>query len=133
MGAPDLEAIREVYAALERGDAEPLAAMMHADIEWREPEGAPGIAGTFRGRAAVFTEVFARMPDLWHEFRVSAEEFIGDGDRVVVTGTLSVEAAGTGARAEVPFAHVWRMRDGRAIGWTCHTDTALLQAVRHSR
>jgi hypothetical protein len=55
---------------------------MAPDIEWREPPGAPGVAGVFRGRATV---------------------------------------------------HVWRMRDGRAVEWSCHTDTALLQAARHSR
>ncbi|HMN97775.1 MAG TPA: nuclear transport factor 2 family protein [Miltoncostaeaceae bacterium] len=133
MGAPDLERIRAVYAALDAGDAGPLTDLMDPDIQWREPEGAPGVSGLFRGRAAVFTEVFARMPDVWQEFEVRPEEFIGDGDRVVVLGTLTVMALGLGGRAEVPFVHVWRMRGGRAVSWECHTDTHLLQVARHSR
>jgi ketosteroid isomerase-like protein len=133
VGAPDLDRIRAVYASLDGGDAGPLAEVMAPDIEWREPEGAPGVAGLFRGRATVFTEVFARMPELWQEFHVRPEEFIGDGDRIVVLGTLTVRATGTGARAEAPFVHVWRMRDGCAVSWACHTDTHLLQVARHSR
>lgn len=133
MGAPDLHRIREVYAALDAGDAGPLADLMDPEIEWREPEGAPGVGGLYRGRTAVFTEVFARMPDLWEEFHVRPDEFIGDGDRVVVLGTLTVRAAGLGGRAVTPFVHVWRMRDGRAVAWACHTDTHLLHVARHSR
>lgn len=131
--ADDAEAIRAVYAALAAGDVGPLAERMDADIEWHEPAGAPVVAGTYRGRAAVLGEVLARMPEVWEEFRVDPAEFLAVDGRVVVTGTLTVRARGTGGSAVAPFVHIWELRDGRIVSWRCHTDTALLQAARISR
>jgi uncharacterized protein len=133
VASAEVEAIRAVYVALADGDAGPLAALMDPDIEWTEPDGAPGIAGTYRGRSAVFTEVFARIPEVWQEFRVEPELFLDAGTHVVVTGTLAVRAFGTGGRAQAPFAHVWGLRDGRVASWRCFTDTALLHSARVSR
>ena len=133
MSAADVEAVRAVYVALAAGDPGPLSDLMDPEIEWAEPEGAPVIAGVVRGRAAVFTEVFARIPEVWQEFACEPQEFLDAGDRVVVTGVLRVQGVGTGGRAEAAFVHVWRLRDGRAVAWRCHTDTALLQAARSSR
>lgn len=133
MSAADLEAVRAVYAALASGDPGPLSQIMHPDIAWAEPEGAPVIAGVVHGRAAVFTEVFARIPEVWAEFACDPQEFLDAGDHVIVTGLLRVQGLGTGRRADVPFVHDWTLRDGRAVAWRCHTDTAVLQAVRSSR
>jgi ketosteroid isomerase-like protein len=64
---------------------------------------------------------------------VAPGEFLTAGDRVIVTGTLEVRARGTGGRAVAPFVHIWELRDGLIVSWSCHTDTALLQAARTSR
>lgn len=133
MSAEGLAAVRAVYAALAVGDPGPLSQVIDPDIEWSEPEGAPVIAGVFRGRAAVFTEVFGRIPEVWAEFACEPQSFLDAGDHVIVTGLLRVQGLGTGRRADVPFVHDWTLRDGRAVAWRCHTDTAVLQAVRSSR
>lgn len=129
----DATAIRALYAALAAGDVGPLAELMDEAIEWHEPEGSPVIAGTHRGRAAVLGQVLARMPEVWEEFAVEPEEFLAVDGRVVVTGTLTVRARGTGGRAAVPFVHLWELRGGRVVSWRGHTDTALLHAARTSR
>jgi ketosteroid isomerase-like protein len=129
----EAETIRAIYAALAAGDVGPLVERMDEDIEWHEPAGAPVVAGVYRGRAAVLGEVLARTPEVWEEFRVDPEEFLVDGDTVIVTGCLQVRARGTGGRAAAPFVHIWEMRDGRVVRWRCFTDTALLQNARTSR
>jgi ketosteroid isomerase-like protein len=129
----DTRAIRAIYDALAAGDVGPLVERMDDAIEWHEPEGAPVVAGTFRGRAAVLGEVLARMPEVWDEFAVDPREFIAAGGRVIVTGDLTVRARGTGGGAVVPFVHIWELREGRIVSWRCHTDTALLHAARTSR
>jgi ketosteroid isomerase-like protein len=129
----DAEPIRAIYAALAAGDVGPLMERMDESIEWREPAGAPVVAGTFHGRAAVVGDVLARIPEAWDVFEVEPEEFILAGDRVIVTGRLRVRAHGTGGRAEAPFVHIWTLRGDRIVSWCCHTDTALLQAARTSR
>lgn len=129
----DAEAIRAIYSALAAGDVGPLMERMDESIEWREPAGAPVVAGTFHGRAAVLGEVLARLPEVWEVFEIAPEEFIEAADRVIVTGRLEVRAHGTGGRAVAPFVHIWGLREGRIVSWACHTDTALLQAARTSR
>lgn len=131
--AADPEPIRAIYAALAAGDVGPLVDLLDAEVEWNEQEGAPVVAGTFRGRAAVLAEVLLRIPEVWEEVRIDPRDFVAAGDRVFVTGRLSVRARGTGARADVPFVHVWTLRDGRIVAWDGHTDTAMLQAARVSR
>ena len=42
---------------------------------------------------------------------------------VVVLGRYTARAKGTGAPLDVPFAHVWRFRDGRAVRFHQFTDT----------
>ncbi len=103
MAAAGTERVRAVYEALAAGDPGPLSDLMDPDIEWAEPEGAPVIAGLVRGRAAVFTEVFARIPEVWAEFSCEPREFLDAGERVVVTGVLRVQGFGTGRRADVPL------------------------------
>lgn len=131
--AADVEAIRGIYAALAEGDVGPLARRMDEAVEWHEPAGAPVVAGTFRGRAAVLAEVLARMPEIWEDVRIESEEFLAVDGRVIVTGRLEVRAHGTGGRASAPFVHIWGLREGRIVSWHGHTDTALLQAARTSR
>ena len=37
---------------------------------------------------------------------------------------------GSGEAAEAPFAHVYRMQDGRLVWWRCYEDTAMLHRAR---
>jgi uncharacterized protein len=103
---------------------------MDEDIERIEPDAAPGVGGVHRGREATLTEVFGRLPDIWDDFAVIPATFIDGGEHVVVLGELSARDPGSGRAVRAPFAHVWRMADGRAVWWRCYEDTALLQGAR---
>ena len=132
MNAP-AETIREIYAALARGDAGPLADLMHEEIAWEEPEGSPVISGAYAGRRAVLEHVLTRTAEIWETFDVHPEEFFVDRQTVIVVGRLEVVGRGTGGRASAPFTHIWDLRDGRLMRWRCMTDTALLRLARTSR
>lgn len=62
--------------------------------------------------------------DWWDEFVVTPEEFVEDGDIVVVLGTYRGLARGTGKRLDVPFVHVWTFADRRAVRFRQFLDTA---------
>lgn len=130
MTSSNMELVRDAYEAFTRGDMEPLVALLDEDVEWIEPDGAPGVGGAYHGRDAVLTEMFARLPDIWDDFRVAPETFLDGGDHVVVMGELSARDPVTGAPARAPFAHVWRLHDGQAVWWRCFEDTALLHDAR---
>lgn len=51
-------------------------------------------------------------------------------DRLIVLGTWRATARATGARVDVPFAHVLRYRDGKVVYFRNYLDTATaLQAL----
>ena len=136
MSREHVERVRVGYESLGRGDAAPLVALMHPDIEWIEPDGAPGVAtmargsGVYRGRDDVLSRMFGRLPSIWDNFAVDPETYLDAGDHVVVLGVLHANVPETGAPAEAPFAHVWRFEGDQAVWWRCYEDTALLHHAR---
>jgi len=136
MSQENVARVRDAYDALGSGDPDPLVALMHPDIEWIEPDGAPGVggmtrgSGVYRGRDDVLTRMFGRLPSIWDDFGVHPETYLDAGDHVVVLGRLRANVPGTGAPAEAPFAHVWRLEGDQAVWWRCYEDTALLHRAR---
>ncbi|MGE0026719.1 MAG: nuclear transport factor 2 family protein [Thermoleophilia bacterium] len=122
--------VRAVYEAFGRGDLGPLTEVLDEDVEWIEPDGAPGVGGVYHGRESVFAEMFGRLPGVWDEFRVAPSTYIDAGEHVVVLGELSAVDPASGTPARAPFAHVWRFEDGQAVWWRCFEDTAVLQGAR---
>jgi ketosteroid isomerase-like protein len=118
-----VEAVRSSYEAFGRGDLDGALAMMDDEIEWHQAQGLPH-GGLYRGLAAVRAAVFDPLDEEWWEdFRADPDEVIGLGDDVIVLGRYTARAKATGAPLDVPFAHVWRFRDGRAVRFHQFTDT----------
>jgi ketosteroid isomerase-like protein len=129
--------IRAAYAAINQGDLGPALALMAPDIEWIEPDGAPGVgglapgSGVFHGPEAVVEGVFKPCSGpLWGDFRVEPDDILDAGDHVVVLGHLRATEPGSGRPAETPFAHVWRMRGDTCDRWRCYEDTHVLHNAR---
>jgi ketosteroid isomerase-like protein len=118
-----VEAVRASYEAFGRGDLDGALAMMDADIEWHQAQGLPH-GGVYQGLAAVRAAVFDPLDaEWWEDFRADPDEVMALGDDVVVLGRYTARAKATGAALDVPFAHVWRFRDGRAVRFHQFTDT----------
>lgn len=129
----NLELIRSAYDAFGRGDVPGVLGIMDPAIEWTAAEGSP-YAGTYRGPDAVLNEVFMKLGTEWEGFQAVPQEFVADEDKVVVLGTYSGTYRQTGRSFQAPFAHVWWIRDGKAVRFHQHTDTELVQrALRPSR
>ncbi len=123
---PDpVEIAQRGYAALQRADLCALESLLDPDIIWRLAAGLP-YGGEYRGRGAVLRGVFGALAAYWIEISTHPERFIGASDEVVVLGRYRGRGRATGARVDVPFAHVWRVRDGRAIAFEQFTDTATI-------
>jgi ketosteroid isomerase-like protein len=118
-----VQAVRSSYEAFGRGDLDGALAMMDDEIEWHQAQGLPH-GGLYRGLAAVRAAVFDPLDEEWWEnFRADPDEVIGLGDDVVVLGRYTARAKATGEPLDVPFAHVWRFREGRAVRFHQFTDT----------
>jgi ketosteroid isomerase-like protein len=127
------ESLRELYAAIQRHDAERLAEGLAHDIEWTLPETVPW-GGTRHGHLGVISMVEAfdeHVDGFWAE----PDEVIDDGDdRVVVLGRISGAARASGEEFEVPFAHVWTLSDGVPSRFRAYYDTTpIIDALRLTR
>jgi ketosteroid isomerase-like protein len=120
----NVDVVRRSYEAFARGEMDAVVADMADDIEWQQAQGLPH-GGTYRGLAAVRANVFDPLDrDWWSAFAALPEELLDAGDEVVVLGRYRGEARATGKRLDVPFVHVWSLRDGKAWRFRQFLDTA---------
>jgi ketosteroid isomerase-like protein len=118
--------VRGIYAAFSRGDVPAIFAVMAPDIQWTEAEGFP-YGGVYVGSDAIVSNVFMPLGTEWDGFAAAPGEFVAQGDTVVVLGTYSGKYRATGKSFKAPFAHVWKLRDGKVQSLHQHTDTAVVQ------
>ena len=121
------DALRERYQRFSEGDLEKALDLWTDDFVW---EGAseselPG-SGRHEGKQAAI-EVLQQTVGSWDTFELSADEFIEQGDTVVVLGHTNVSK---GERSErLPIVHIWRYRgDDEICRLQILTDT--LQSAR---
>ena len=77
-------------------------------------------AGSTRCRRNVFDPLHEEW---WEEFSAEPEEFIDAGAHVLVLGRYVGRAKGTGRRLDVPYAHLWTLREGKAVCFRQFLDT----------
>lgn len=116
--------VRRSYEAFARGDMDAVMADMDEAIEWHQAQGLPH-GGTYRGLAAVRANVFDPLDrDWWSAFSALPDEFLEAGDEVVVLGRYHGTARQTDKELDVPFVHIWSLRDGKAWRFRQFLDTA---------
>jgi ketosteroid isomerase-like protein len=130
MSQENVTLTQSLYEAFGRGDMPTFLAAMAPDIEWHEP-GGPGYPypGVHQGIQAVTGAVFARVPALYEEFSLAAQDFVDAGDRVIVLGEFSGKAKATGTAFLSPFVHVFTFNDGKCVRYQNYTDTGTIAAA----
>jgi ketosteroid isomerase-like protein len=106
--------VRRGYEAFARRDLDAALAMLDPEIEAHDPPEMPD-AAVHRGRDAVRRD-WEQTLELFDRFRIDVEEIVDAGDDQVV---LLVHYSGTGresgAAVEARTAHLWTVREGKAI------------------
>jgi ketosteroid isomerase-like protein len=119
-----VDLVRRSYDAFARGDLDGVLADMHPEIEWHQAQGLPH-GGRYNGVAEVRRNIFDPLDEeWWDEFSAAPEEFLDAGDEVVVIGRYRGVAKGTGKELDVPFVHVWTVREEKAVRFRQFLDTA---------
>jgi ketosteroid isomerase-like protein len=125
MNSDHVAVIRQVYDAFARGDVPAVLGAFDAQIQWREAEGFPYADGNpYVGPDAIVQGVFGRLVAEWDNFRVQPAEILPTPGGAVALGRYSGTYKATGRAVDAPFAHVWRITDGRINGFQQFTDTA---------
>ena len=122
----NLDKIKAVYDAFAKGDIPSVLEIMSPDIDWTEAEGFP-YAGTYHGPRAVLEGVFMRLGTEWNGFAAVPHEFVDGGDTIVALGKYSGTYKATNNSFQADFAHVWKLRDGKAVRFVQYVDTLLVQ------
>ena len=109
-----MEIVRAWFEAWERGGIDAVAEFFDPQIDWRAAEGAPDDAGPIRGADAM--RAYAQdWLENFDELRVEPDELIDAGEEVVAVQRVSGRAKASGIKAELRYAVVYTVRDGKIV------------------
>lgn len=121
----NLDLIRATYEGTSEENGRNLMAVLAPDAEWTEAEGFP-YAGTYVGPQAIADGVFKRLGSEWTGYRAQVHTYLEDGDRVAAFGVYSGIYTATGKSMQAPFAHLYRLKDGKIVRMHQYVDTVLV-------
>jgi ketosteroid isomerase-like protein len=125
MTAP-VQLVRAFYAAVAKGDIPTIVGLLHPQLEWTEAEGFPYFGGTWTQPQDVVDKLLVPLMRDWDDFSAVADDFIVEGDRIVSLGAYAGVSKASGNAMHAPFAHVWRIADGKLKRFDMYTDTLLI-------
>ncbi len=120
----NLDVVRGVYQAFSVGNIPDVLGALSPNIQWTEATGGP-YGGVSIGPSAVLENVFMKIGGEWDGFAAIPGEFVVDGPTVVALGEYSGTYKSTGKSFRAPFAHVWKLENGKAVSFHQYTDTAI--------
>ena len=116
-----VETVQDFYAAITAGDTERMVALMAPDIEWIS---VVDFHVQHRGPEEVMKKVFAPLMQEWESFSPAPSEFHAQGSTVVSLGRFACVHRATHKRADLPYAHVWDIKDGKIERHRQYIDTS---------
>jgi len=117
--------VRAFYDATAPGHRERLRSLQVPNVVYDLPDGMPVGAGHFEGFEDITERFLANFYGAL-DVRFVPEEFIAAGDHVVAIGRVKGTARASGVPVDVPFVHVWTVREGYLQRLRAFTDTARL-------
>lgn len=124
VGSRNSDVIQRLYDAFERGDGPAALAEMQETIEWNEAESfIYADRNPYTTPQAVADGVFGRLVADWKDYEAKAFEILDIGDTVVALGRSKGAHRGTGKPLDAQFAHVWRLKNGKIVGFQQYIDT----------
>ena len=109
-----VDALRQGYAALARGDLAAALAPLDPELEVEDHEWSLGSPVTRRGHEG-FVEIFTTVNEGFEDVRYTPEEFIEAGDRVLVKARRTGRGSASGVRVEERQFHVFDFVGDRAV------------------
>lgn len=124
-----IETVQDFYAAIESSDTERMVALMAPGIEWIS---VVDFHIQHRGIEEVMKKVFMPLMQEWESFSPAPSEFHAQGSTVVSLGRFACVHRATHKRADLPYAHVWDIKDGKIERHRQYIDTLALEQIRQS-
>jgi uncharacterized protein len=118
----NIELMRQGYEAMARDDLEAILALFDPEVELHDRPEAPD-PRTYRGYEGVADALDVSI-DAFNDFSLVPERFYEADDKVVVVLIMGGTGRASGAPVEERIAHLWTIRDGRAISLQVYSDPA---------
>jgi ketosteroid isomerase-like protein len=113
MSQENVEIVRVLFDAFDRGDRSTFARLLAPDVELHSLAGPLVGVGTIRGREAVLKFLWEDIPEGIESFRASPEEFTDLGnDRVLVAVLFQGRGRSSDAEVNMRVASIYEIRDG---------------------
>jgi uncharacterized protein len=113
MSRENVELIRVAYEHL-ASTGEPDIGLLHPSVEIEMDPLTPGQRTMFHGSRCLY-ELIASWDESFEGFNVRPEGFLDAGNQVVVMVEVSGHGATSGVELHEHWAHLWTLRDGKAV------------------
>jgi ketosteroid isomerase-like protein len=113
MSQQNIHVVRSLYAAFFRRDFVAIAQLVAPDLEISQSSELPW-GGTYRGIDGL-QQFFGKLTSHLDNSALPIERFLDAGDHVVVIGRTQGTVRATQKPFDVPLAHVWQIKEGRAV------------------
>lgn len=102
--------VRAFLDAAQQGDMAIVASLLHPEARIIEADSLPfgGVATGFEGFTQLVRQVFTTFANT----AVTIEQYIAEGDTVVVLATMSGQSKASGEAFSMPISEIWRVHDG---------------------
>ncbi len=124
-----VDTVRTFYSAIAAGDTGKMIELMTPDVEWIS---VVNFNVQEKGPGEVMTKVFAPLMQEWESFSPAPSDFFVDGSTVISLGRFTCINRATQKRANLPYAHVWDVREGRIWRHRQYLDTMALEEARRT-
>ena len=120
MGDPNVELVRRLYEARDRGDLAAVRSMLADTVVWREPDVGGEHTGDLHGPDAVLAMIRGAGELTGGTFRLIPRQVVANGEHAVAL--IDWSATRDGESLEGKEVAVYRVRGGKVVEASFHQD-----------
>lgn len=120
--------INGLYQSFSTGDMPAVLSVLDGSIIWNEAENnSLAVGNPYKGPDAVLNGVFAPLGERWENFRLVAIKLHEmSNNEVLATLRYQGKFLKTGISINAQAAHLWKLKNGKVIGFQQYVDTKQL-------
>ena len=120
--AENVDTLKKGYQDFGNGDIAAVFENWADDMKWEGGNSDLPAGGDYEGKEAI-GGALGELGEACDGLQVIPDEYIADGDTVVVLGHIEGTGKATGQSVESPFVHIYRFADGKVTRLQILTDT----------